>query len=161
MKARITYANNGARRFEIEGQEVTEEEFYAATPARGVEMLSEGKPPRGHTAGAWPMLSDALAVHPNQIDAARARNRHHGVLVDYAPDGRAILPDRGARRDLMKLEGCHDNEGGYGDETGGSSASKLPSREEVLGGPAKFIDEPGAGYVGETATPSVPDPVSP
>ena len=63
------------------------------------------------------MKSDALAVHPDQIPEVMARNKKHGVHVEYDPkDGRAILKDRGQRRDLMRIEGFHDNNGGYGDD---------------------------------------------
>ncbi len=61
------------------------------------------------------MYSEALAVHPDQIEQARARNRRHGINVDYTADGRAILMDRGQRRDMLKLEGFVDKRGSYGD----------------------------------------------
>jgi hypothetical protein len=67
---------------------------------------------------AWhkPIESDALAVHPKQIQEAMARNARHGLYIDYNPaDGRPILRDRDQRRRLMKIEKCHDNSGGYGD----------------------------------------------
>ena len=74
------------------------------------------------------MSSDAMAVHPSQIEAIMARNKKHGVQgVSYDPaDGRAILADRGARRDLMRLEGVHDNEGGYGDDHAASPQDPKP-----------------------------------
>jgi hypothetical protein len=53
----------------------------------------------------------------------------------------------------MRLEGCHDNDGCYGDETGGSTCGRLPSREEQIG-ISPYIDE-GVGFVGE-ATDSYP-----
>lgn len=91
-------------------------------PCRCADLASR-QPPRGHTSGCWPMKSDAMAVHPDDIPAALERNKRHGVAgVTYDPkDGRAILADRGARRDLMKLEGVHDKNGGYGDDHAGSS----------------------------------------
>ncbi len=67
------------------------------------------------TPSCWPMVSEALAVHPDQVEAARARAKRHGVSVEYMADGRAVLPDRNERRRLLRLEGFHDRQGGYGD----------------------------------------------
>jgi len=64
---------------------------------------------------AWPMVSDALAVHPKQVEEANARNKRHGVNVQYLPNGQAVLPDRNERKKLLRLERYHDNDGGYGD----------------------------------------------
>lgn len=87
-------------------------------------MFAAQAPPglAGNQPACWPMTSDALAVHPEQIPAVRARNRRHGVRgVEYNAKGQAILADRAARRDLMALEGYHDNQGGYGDDHAGES----------------------------------------
>ena len=80
------------------------------------EMFVAQAAPGGTPPSGWPLVSDALAVHPDQIEQATARNRRHGVNVTYEPaSGRAVIPDRGERRRLLRLEGCHDNQGGYGD----------------------------------------------
>ena len=63
----------------------------------------------------WPMVSDALGVHVNQIEKANARNKRMGVNVVYNRKGQAVIPDRGERKRLLKIEGFHDNNGGYGD----------------------------------------------
>lgn len=78
---------------------------------------------RSNTPTCWPMKSDALACHPEQIPAMLERNKKHGVTgVTYDPvDGRAVFADRGARRMLMALEGVHDKRGGYGDDHAGES----------------------------------------
>ena len=98
------------------------------------EMLILQSPPglAGNHPAGWPLYSDALACHPSQIPAIMERNKQHGVKgVSYDPqDGRAILADRGARRDLMRLEGVHDHEGGYGDDHAGSSP--LPPIEQPM-----------------------------
>jgi hypothetical protein len=91
--------------------QVSREVFDAAFPSRPLD-----EPPGGHSPGAWPMLSDALAVHPSQIAEVMERNHRHGLYIEYnAEDGRPILMDRGQRRDLLKVEHLKDNEGGYGD----------------------------------------------
>lgn len=66
-------------------------------------------------ASCWPMTSQALAVHPEQVGEANERNRVHGVGVQYDPTGLAHIPDRAERKKLLRLEGKHDNNGGYGD----------------------------------------------
>jgi hypothetical protein len=63
----------------------------------------------------WPQASVALAVHPDQVAEANERNKRHGVGVTYAADGTALVPDRAERRKLLRLEGYHDRQGGYGD----------------------------------------------
>ncbi len=99
------------------------------------DMFSEQRPPGtgGNTPSCWPMRSEALAVHPEQIPDALERNKRHGVTgVSYdAQTGEAILADRRARCDLMKLEGCHDNNGGYGDDH--ATGSPLPPRGDDSG----------------------------
>lgn len=61
------------------------------------------------------MKSEAMAVHPEQVAQANARNKRHGVNVVYDKSGFAHIPDRNERRKLMRLEGLHDKSGGYGD----------------------------------------------
>ena len=110
MRGRITYSRVGQRRFFIDAREVTEAEFTGAFPPKPLGV------PFAVSPTCWPMVSDALAVHPKQIAAAEARNKRHGVNVVYEPkSGRAILPDRNERRKLLRLETFHDNDAGYGD----------------------------------------------
>ena len=117
MKARVIYHNNGKRTYFIEDMEVSKEEFDATgnhhdhSKPIGIPMHGGNHPQ------CWPMKSDALAVHPNQIAATMARDRKHGIASEYDPvDGRCIIKDRGQRRELMKSYKLHDNEGGYGDD---------------------------------------------
>lgn len=100
----------GARLYYVEGREVSEGEFDAAFPPREI-----GSPSGHSTAWSNGLCSDALAVHPKQIAQVMERNKRHGLHVEYDGVGRPILKDRGQRRDLMRVERCHDNEGGYGD----------------------------------------------
>ncbi len=100
----------GERVYSVEGREVSQEEFEQAFPAKEIGA------PGGHCT-SWNngIESDALAVHPKQIAEVMARNKRHGLLIEYLPDGRPVLKDRGQRRDLLRLERAHDNNGGYGD----------------------------------------------
>lgn len=80
------------------------------------EMFATGATPGGTQTTGWPKRSAALAVHKKQVEAANARNKRNGVNVVYDPaNGDAIIPDRNERKKLCKVEGFHDNLGGYGD----------------------------------------------
>ncbi len=94
--------------FYLDGVQVTEEEFRAQFPER------DGVPGAPSTAG-WPMRSTALAVHPEQVKEANERNSAAGVSAHYESDGTCVIESRSARRKLLKLEGFHDRNGGYGD----------------------------------------------
>ena len=85
----------------IDGKPVTKEAFDAAFPEQ------EGWPGMTHGAG-WPMASDGMAVHPDQIPEARERDLKHGITTDYLPDGRPVLRDRAHRRAMMRSLGLID-----------------------------------------------------
>lgn len=63
---------------------------------------------------AHPLKSDALAIHIKQREQAMARNKRHGINVDYDGCGRPIFTDPNQRRKLMKLEGVRDRNSAYG-----------------------------------------------
>ncbi len=52
---------------------------------------------------------------PMTILELRERNAKHGLDVEYRPDGKPVLRDRAQRRKLLRIEGKHDNQGGYSD----------------------------------------------
>ncbi len=110
MKDRIVLSKDGTHYF-LAGEEVTEAAYRAVYPLPEAGQA----PPASVSCSAWPLISDALAVHPKQVAEANARNRKAGVHVTYQADGRAVLPDRNERRKLLRLEGCHDKQGGYSD----------------------------------------------
>lgn len=95
------------KRYFIDGEEVTEPEFLEAFPDKSLEggvALGAG------TGSGWPMLGEALAVHPKQVEQANERAKRHGINVTYCPKtGRVHIPDNGAYRKLLKLEGKHHN----------------------------------------------------
>lgn len=107
-KRSISYDRKGTPTYLVNGVVVTEGEFDM--PDKPV-----GCPLAGHQPACWPLVSDALAVHPDQIAEATTRNKRHGVSVGYLPDGRAVLPDRHERSKILRLEGFHDKSAGYGD----------------------------------------------
>jgi hypothetical protein len=91
----------------IDGQVVSREEFDAAFPDQ------EGVPGGTPSAG-YPIRSDAMAVHRDQIPEAVARNRRHGLEVQYERStGRPILHSQVEKRKLMKIEKFHDKNAYY------------------------------------------------
>jgi hypothetical protein len=105
---KIVYARDG-RHYYLDGKEVSKDVFNAAMPSQPIGA------PDGHRPGCWPILSDALAVHPVDIEEAREDSRIKGVPTDFLPDGRAILESRQHRKQYLKAYGFHDRQGGYGD----------------------------------------------
>lgn len=63
----------------------------------------------------WPLHSDAMAVHPEQIGEARADAIKRGVKTDFDSYGRPILTSRGHRRAYARAYGFFDRNGSYGD----------------------------------------------
>lgn len=54
-----------------------------------------------------PILSDALGVHPSQINEAKSHFPHH----EFTPEGQLILRSHAHRNRVMKELGFHDNDG--------------------------------------------------
>lgn len=98
----------------LDGKEVPEGEFLAAFPDR--QMVEKGKGPHFALAinDAHPLRSEALACHPKQIAAVRARNAKHGLNIPYDRHGRPVFTDAGQRRKLMKIEGVRQQNSYYG-----------------------------------------------
>lgn len=96
-------------RYRLNGREVTRDEFLANRRWR------PGDVPLGAPSRGWPILSDAMGVHPSQIQEAMAFDARHGVPTEYTPDGRPILLDRWHRKRYAEAHGFYDRNGGYGD----------------------------------------------
>lgn len=108
----IVYAASGALYF-VGDAEVTEKQYRKLTKSK---PLAAGDEVLTQSTSAWAdFTSEALAVHPTQVKEANERSKRHGLGVVYDKQGFARIPDRAARRRLMRLEGVHDNHGGYGD----------------------------------------------
>lgn len=94
----------------LDGVEVTKDEYDKKFPDKplGVPLIA--------SPAIWQGFESlALAVHPDQVAEATKRNQRHGCSVTYKEDGTAVIPDRAERKKVMKLDGLHDREGGYGD----------------------------------------------
>jgi hypothetical protein len=111
-------------RWYIDGQEVTEAVFLEAFPDK----------PIGDGSGlvGWkPIASDALAVHPSQVEEARADAIKKGVPTDFLPDGRPILRTREHRKEYMRRYGYFDKQGTYGDAGPGSFKGDRPDKPDL------------------------------
>ena len=65
---------------------------------------------RAYTKGraTYNYASDAMAVHPDQIQEAMEYGSKHGVKTDYTKDGQPIIRDRGHFKQHMKAHGFHE-----------------------------------------------------
>lgn len=64
---------------------------------------------------AWPMYSDAMGVHPQQVDEFHKDSVRRGVPTEFTRDGRAIFESASHRKRYCREYGFHDRNGGYGD----------------------------------------------
>lgn len=67
------------------------------------------------TRSGWPIHSEALAVHPDQISEQKSKCEKFGVRTDFDNHGCPVFRDRGHRREYLRMEQCYDRDGGYGD----------------------------------------------
>lgn len=72
-------------------------------------LFAQGQSAGFANGSGWPMVSEALAVHPKQVGDANARAKRHGINVTYDGKGFCHIPDRNERRKLLRLEALHDN----------------------------------------------------
>jgi hypothetical protein len=93
---------------------VTKEEYDRRFPSKLAELFA-GELLAAHGTTCWPMRSEALAVHPSQVQEANERAKRHGLGTRYEADGTAVIPSRDERKKLLRLEGFFDKAGGYGD----------------------------------------------
>lgn len=62
----------------------------------------------GHGPGGnWsrPVISDALAVHPNQVQEAEASAKKKGVPTEFLADGRPVIRSKEHKRAYCKAYG--------------------------------------------------------
>lgn len=68
-----------------------------------------------HIPGNWPMASEALGVHPDQIGEATAEAVKHGVPTDFDRHGRPIFTSPQHRKRYCEAHGYYDRNGGFSD----------------------------------------------
>ena len=96
--------------YKLNGQLVSREEFLAGS--KGFCFGEDTATP--HPAG-WPMASESLGCHPDQIQESVDYAREKGVPTDFTPDGRPICDSPGHRKRYCEALGYYDRNGGYGD----------------------------------------------
>lgn len=108
----VKYASDGTRRYFIAGVEVTEEEAAKAFPDKKIEpgQAAMTQPP-----GNWPLESNALGCNPSQAAEFKAAYAARGINIDFNAQGDMVLPDRAARRRVLRERRMFDRDGGYGD----------------------------------------------
>lgn len=75
-------------------------------------LLDMDHPKVNRKLAKWPMLSEAAAVNPRQVEEMRAQIKTRGLPgVDVIPDGRIQLDTPRARRAFNRSFGYHDNHG--------------------------------------------------
>jgi hypothetical protein len=103
----MTLVIRGNRYF-IDGREVSKSEADASFPDQPLG-------PCNTATGVKPKLSDALAVHPDQVQEATEHAKRHGVPTEFTQDGRPIIRSRRHQKELIKVYGYRNKDGGYGD----------------------------------------------
>jgi len=99
--------------YKINGNKVTEEEWHAH---KGAGL--DGSAPMGTVAYSEsnPLISDGLGCMKSQIPELRDTIRRHGIHgARVLNDGQIQFTSRRARRELLRVRGLCDNDGGYSD----------------------------------------------
>ena len=65
--------------------------------------------------GNWPMYSEAMGVHIDQIPEAVAESKRRGVPTEYDSIGRPKFESKSHRRRFCEAFGAWDKDAGYGD----------------------------------------------
>jgi hypothetical protein len=100
----------------VNGKEVTREEFLANGP-KNPDWLTTGfntslTTYREHD----PLLSDGLGCLKSQVPELREVIRKHNIKgVRVQDSGKLEITSRRGRRDLLRVRGLADADGGYGD----------------------------------------------
>lgn len=108
MRGKIK-TEKGKTVYEIDGKRVTRAAFDKAFPDKPIGEFG------GQLPGCWPMASEGMAVHPEQIKDAMERDHKQGVPTNYDGEGRPVFRDRDHRKRYLRSYAVHDNNGGYGD----------------------------------------------
>jgi hypothetical protein len=100
--------------YEVNGRRVTKAQYEKAAPKK-LGLAGRGKV-KGvqahhligqHPAG-WPFASDALGVHPQQIELAKKRDRDRGAPpTEYTKIGQPIMQSPSHMRAFLKAHKYH------------------------------------------------------
>lgn len=98
MRTRIT-KSDGTVLYLVNGKPVSEQEYY---------RLPKQKKGQGLIGWKKPLVSDALAVHPNLIDEAVAGAKKHGVPTEFNSEGQPLFTSEAHKRKYLKAYGYLD-----------------------------------------------------
>lgn len=101
-----------AHKLLLNGKEVTPERFH-----QGGKIGGSGIPRVTQTyTSAKPLVSDGIGCMKAQVPEMREAIRAHGIVGAHVRDnGQIEFTSRRARRNVLKMRGLHDNDGGVGD----------------------------------------------
>lgn len=100
------------KRYYIDNREVSKRDFDSAFPDK---PLHDGDFGGLSGKSTRPKLSEALAVHPKQVQEATDDAKKKGVPTEFAPDGRPVIRSRAHQKAYVKAYRFYNKDGGYGD----------------------------------------------
>lgn len=96
--------------YRINGKEVTRQEFLRGAKGSGVPRITNTY--RGHD----PLISDGLGCMKSQVGEMREAIRRRGIQgVRVKDSGQLEITSRQGRKEVIRMRGFNDNDGGYGD----------------------------------------------
>lgn len=97
--------------YKINGQPVSRGEFLRGAKANGIPQAAMNTY-RGHA----PLISEGLGCMKAQVGEMREAVRKRGIQgVTVKDSGQVEITSRKGRKELLRMRGFKDNEGGYGD----------------------------------------------
>lgn len=102
-------------KYVINGKEVSRKEFLKRKKSEN--WLERGALPIPNTYRAHdPLMSDGIGCMKSQVGEMREVIKKHNIQgVTVQDSGRLEITSRQGRRDLLRVRGLVDNDGGYGD----------------------------------------------
>lgn len=96
--------------YRINGKEVSRQEFLKGARANGIPPMTNTY--RGHD----PLISDGLGVMKAQVPEMREAIARRGIQgVRVKDNGQLEITSRRGRKEVLRMRGFVDNEGGFGD----------------------------------------------
>lgn len=96
--------------YRINGKQVTRREFLRGARANGAPQSASTY--RGHD----PLISDGLGCMKSQVGEMREAVRRRGIQgVRVKDSGQLEITSRRGRREVLRMRGFSDNDGGYSD----------------------------------------------
>lgn len=92
--------------FLIDGKPVSKKKFDATIkPPPVVRRFRTQRAAKSRAKACWPIISDALAVHPIDREAAEADAKKKGVPTEFQADGRPVIRNSVHQKAYIKAYG--------------------------------------------------------